>query len=447
MKILKQIITLLLLVCVSALFGKTYSTSKGSYSGYCTDSLTAIDIVDTINVANAESLEIVVSLYTNSDFSIEDSAYINCRLKSGTYSENITAARGKIEYLTAVYHTPNNVVILIDGCADSLSGCGYSISWKTTDTTTLYAHTPSNWLFDADSDYWYLGRKINGNNEINNNTAPIVVHKTGRLGIGTKPTNQLDIAGNSRFSVNTTNPDAVKIGNFHYDNDALSIESNGSVQVVLDRNNNNEYKVFDVKSLQSGVKEPILRVFEDGRVGIYTTTPRERLHVNGVLAVDQAGYDFSNINIGHQSNDRIFSDNDGWYGGGLFFRVHNENNSINYVDAMMITEEGNVGIGIRQPSEKLVVNGIIKAKELIIEDPLTADFVFENDYNLRTLNQVEEFIAKNKHLPEVPSAKQMEENGVSVAQMNQILLQKVEELTLYMIQQEKRIQKLESVVK
>ncbi len=113
---------------------------------------------------------------------------------------------------------------------------------------------------------------------------------------------------------------------------------------------------------------------------------------------------------------------------------------------MRITSDGNVGIGVSEPNSKLVVDGTIKAKEVIITTALTADFVFADDYILRPLDEVEAFVNSNNHLPEVPSAKEMEDNGVGVAQMNQLLLQKVEELTLYMIAQQKQIDELKAKV-
>jgi len=82
------------------------------------------------------------------------------------------------------------------------------------------------------------------------------------------------------------------------------------------------------------------------------------------------------------------------------------------------------------------VSGMVTASEIKVEAQ-TADFVFEEDYQLKELSEVEQFITSNKHLPDIPSAKQMEEEGVNVAEMNKLLLQKVEELTLYLIEENK----------
>ncbi|WP_443938780.1 hypothetical protein [Pedobacter sp. MW01-1-1] len=98
---------------------------------------------------------------------------------------------------------------------------------------------------------------------------------------------------------------------------------------------------------------------------------------------------------------------------------------------------GNVGIGTTNPSEKLSVNGKIKAKELKIEPLGWSDYVFDEGYKITSLIDLEKFIKLNKHLPEVPSAKEVESNGIEVGEMNKLLLKKIEELTLYMIEMKK----------
>ena len=99
---------------------------------------------------------------------------------------------------------------------------------------------------------------------------------------------------------------------------------------------------------------------------------------------------------------------------------------------------GNVGIGTPSPSYKLDVNGTIRANEIIV-NTTGADFVFADDYQLRPLTEVKAFIQENMHLPDIQSAQEMQENGVSVNELQTQLLQKIEELTLYLIQQEQTI--------
>jgi hypothetical protein len=94
---------------------------------------------------------------------------------------------------------------------------------------------------------------------------------------------------------------------------------------------------------------------------------------------------------------------------------------------------GNIGIGTTSPSEKLEVNGTIRSKKVKVEASPWPDFVFAPNYKLRTLSELEAYIKTNQHLPEVPSAKEVEENGLDLGKMDATLLQKVEELTLYLI--------------
>jgi len=90
----------------------------------------------------------------------------------------------------------------------------------------------------------------------------------------------------------------------------------------------------------------------------------------------------------------------------------------------------------------LNVNGKINAEEIEIIDVYPADFVFDTDYNLKSIDQLEEYIKKNKKLPDIPSGKEMQKNGMNIAKMNGLLLQKIEELTLYMIELKKENEKL-----
>ncbi|HEX3008090.1 MAG TPA: hypothetical protein VHO90_10790 [Bacteroidales bacterium] len=90
---------------------------------------------------------------------------------------------------------------------------------------------------------------------------------------------------------------------------------------------------------------------------------------------------------------------------------------------------------------KLDVGGKIRADEIVV-NTTGADFVFDSTYNLRSLLELETFIKQNKHLPEMPPAKEMQKNGVSAGEMQAKLLQKVEELTLYVIEQQKTIDEL-----
>ena len=108
---------------------------------------------------------------------------------------------------------------------------------------------------------------------------------------------------------------------------------------------------------------------------------------------------------------------------------------------MAINANGNVGIGTTAPDEKLTVKGKIHTQEVRVDllGPLVPDYVFANDYKLKSLDEVEAYTKKNSHLPEIPSAKEIEKNGLMLAEMNMSLLKKIEELTLYSIEQNKKI--------
>lgn len=94
-------------------------------------------------------------------------------------------------------------------------------------------------------------------------------------------------------------------------------------------------------------------------------------------------------------------------------------------------------------SDVVDIQGGLMVEELLVRDISGADFVFDNDYKLRPLNEVEDFIETYKHLPEIQSAKDMKENGLNINDFQIKLLQKIEELTLYIINQENRIKELE----
>ncbi|MDL5046817.1 hypothetical protein QQ054_12325 [Oscillatoria amoena NRMC-F 0135] len=98
---------------------------------------------------------------------------------------------------------------------------------------------------------------------------------------------------------------------------------------------------------------------------------------------------------------------------------------------------GNVGIGSMNPDTKLVVNGTVKCKEVRVTLAIPADYVFEDDYELMSLSEIEKYIRAYKHLPGVPSAKQIIAEGWAVGDMGNKLLEKIEELTLHLIELKK----------
>ncbi len=108
---------------------------------------------------------------------------------------------------------------------------------------------------------------------------------------------------------------------------------------------------------------------------------------------------------------------------------------------------GNVGIGTTTPTEKLSVNGNIRSREISVESAPWPDYVFKKGYNLPSLAALEKSIKQNGHLPGIPSAKNVAEHGIKLGEMNAKLLEKIEILTLHLIEQDKKITKLQQQLK
>jgi hypothetical protein len=112
-----------------------------------------------------------------------------------------------------------------------------------------------------------------------------------------------------------------------------------------------------------------------------------------------------------------------------------------------------VGTGVSIPSGstyKMAVGGGIIAEKIRVAtngSPFWADYVFEPNFKLRSLSELAQYIKLNKHLPDIPSTAEVSQNGIDLAETQALLLQKVEELTLYVIEQNKKIERLEQKVK
>ncbi len=162
-----------------------------------------------------------------------------------------------------------------------------------------------------------------------------------------------------------------------------------------------------------------------GSIGVGTNSPVAMLDVSGTLRA------VSQIHLGgnySEDNRGIVVDNGASTSWDLL-KLKNISGT-----QLRVTGNGNVGIGTATPDEKLTVNGTVHAEEVKVDLTVPGpDYVFEKDYPLPSLEEVKKYIDEHKHLPEVPSAGEMEEEGVHLAAMNMILLKKVEELTLHLI--------------
>jgi len=159
-----------------------------------------------------------------------------------------------------------------------------------------------------------------------------------------------------------------------------------------------------------------------GKLGIGTATePASALEVNGnIFTSSQINY----LQFGTNSGNAPYVS--GSAEGSLALGTANS-------AKLWVLPNGNVGIGTTAPSAKLSVNGDIKAKKLLVSQAGWPDYVFDSSYVLRSLNDLAFFIDKNKHLPDMPSAKEVAEKGISVGDNQALLLKKVEELTLYLL--------------
>ncbi|MGQ7855252.1 hypothetical protein ACUN24_13540 [Pedobacter sp. WC2501] len=268
----------------------------------------------------------------------------------------------------------------------------------------------------------------------------------------------------SAQSVFPTNGENVGIGTTN-PTDKLQIEGN---QFSIRNSTTNNGIIFNVNAFghpailpTNGIgtmDKSLLLAPYGGNVGIGTTSPTAKLEVGSGGDFDQlslikntiegskgAGIVFKNI-----VNDGSITEIGGiqaklLHGGtGLvasslsFYTKYNAAK----VEALTINPQGDIGIGTTSPREKLSVNGNIRAREIKVEARDWPDYVFATDYRPLTPDELERYISVNKHLPGLPSAKEAEENGVELGKMNKKLLEKIEELTLYMISQQKEINEL-----
>lgn len=213
-------------------------------------------------------------------------------------------------------------------------------------------------------------------------TIPYTGTYTGFVGVGISPVEKLHINGNARANdFNSTN------GVYNSLNStALYLRTNGTNRLTILNSN--------------------------GNVGIGTTSPGYNLDVVGTINA-------TSLRMGGAT---VVSSQ--WVTSGLH---------INYTAGMV-----SIGTPSTPSGYKLAVGGKIVAEEVVVKlQTAWPDYVFASDYKLPSLLEVERFLKQNKHLPGVPSATQVEANGISLGEMNATLLKKIEELTLYMIELKK----------
>ena len=268
---------------------------------------------------------------------------------------------------------------------------------------------------------------------------------SGNVGLGVLyPEVKLDVLGVGRFKVpddqsaiggltiETTNGTNLKLGG----NSAYSwIQSHAALPLYINELGNNT----------------IINLRYGGNVGIGTNNPLAKLEIDSgsILVRNSANIDNeSSIMIAHSikvsniddfgTSIRTITQNAGNNRYGLQFFTK-ESYLHNQVEKMRILGNGNVGIGELNPKNKLDVKGTIHSQEVKVDMQGWSDFVFKKEYNLPTLTEVQKHIAEKGHLENIPSEEEVLKNGINLGEMNAKLLQKIEEMTLYIIEQNKQI--------
>ncbi len=279
---------------------------------------------------------------------------------------------------------------------------------------------------------------------------------SGNIGIGTtSASSNLQISGNAEIGdsqdptkygfLQLTRPLNQGDNKFH-----LSFVRNGnSIAGMGYALNSNVLGIWQANTNQAA---PLIAMTTNQKVGIGTSTPANRLTIAGTQgdihigdALFGQGYNGIWLNGSTNGLDYNFiskaTDNNLYInrpaGAGIYFRQSNQ-------DQVIIAPNGNMGIGTMSPQGKLAVNGDIFAKKVKVTQTGWPDYVFEHDYPLPPLAQVERYVRENKHLPNVPSAASVEKEGLDLGDTQAVLLKKIEELTLYILQLNKRIADLEA---
>ncbi|MFH6985804.1 hypothetical protein [Marinoscillum luteum] len=270
----------------------------------------------------------------------------------------------------------------------------------------------------------------------------------GNIGIGTSsPNSPLSIGYN-----NASNQLAFKRAD---GNESFFMNINSTNQILFKNTSGGGSYDFQTNISGLGMLSALFIEGSNGNIGINSNAPSEKLDVNGNIKLNDSGnkiyWDWPNRTIEQYSSDgqsRMIrfrnsmdpgSNPDGGfdfanYDGTSVMRINNHKVAIGTTDF-----SGN---------HRLRVEGSIGAREIKVEGgPGWSDFVFKNDYKLRTLEEVEQHISEKGHLPEIPSEAEVAENGINLGEMNAKLLQKIEELTLYLIEQNKEIKELQEKVR
>ena len=197
-------------------------------------------------------------------------------------------------------------------------------------------------------------------------------------------------------------------------------------------------------SIKDNLNNTLMRVTGEGNVGIGVTNPKTgKLVVDGLI--HGGGHFGDAFRIGDDAKlvDINMANTIGVYG--------LQDNSIASIKlgsrgGIIYGENGNIGIGTNNTNGyKLAVAGNVIAEEIVVKLKSNwPDYVFNSGYEIPKIGDLENFINKNGHLPNIPDAKEINKQGINIGEIQKKLLTKIEELTLYLIEQNKKIEKLEN---
>ncbi|MGC9332437.1 MAG: hypothetical protein ACP5DZ_11280, partial [Bacteroidales bacterium] len=236
---------------------------------------------------------------------------------------------------------------------------------------------------------------------------------------------------NSSSTIQVTNYNTGKTENdglliqMHNKSASITNQENGSLTLL---NNGMQLQLEQNGNLSVGdEQDAYFTVNEDGNVGIRTETPETSLEVyEGTLRISGGS------SLG-QDDARFVVDPGASYAHRLMELRNDQQGEI-----LVVNGNGRVGIGTTNPQYKLDVCGDVHAKEIRI-NMVGCDYVFDEQYELMTINELENHIKRYNRLPNIPSAKALEAEAYPLGQLNSKLLEKIEELTLYIISQQKEI--------
>lgn len=314
----------------------------------------------------------------------------------------------------------------------------------------------------------YIGNPRYGTNYLNMDFV------TGRLGIGTAaPAAKLDVSGdvsflsgeNKIYFSENGSFDPTKAG-FRNRSGSIVFNAKNNGVLFLNRDVSAETRIQSV----NGSTSYDIAVFKpDGNVGIGTSEPRALLDVNNDISNGKLSTVLGRLPEGNNTGEgtflgvrgygtqvtefsgKSFSIEHGFYGtvnssinffrgGGItggYLTFHTNNNT----ERMRITWDGNVCVNTSDPKGyKLAVNGAaVFTKAVVKANGNWPDYVFAPSYHLPSLNELDAYIQQHQHLPELPSAKEVENQGIDLGASQAVLLKKIEELTLYIIEQDKQL--------